>query len=64
MIREAYRPSEAEIGEATRASGGRGGEQPGVFRFRGRMVDGPVLAHARSVLARASRAGGPESRAE
>jgi citrate lyase subunit beta/citryl-CoA lyase len=63
VIRQAYRPSEAEIGEATELLAAAAAT-PGVFRFRGRMVDGPVLAHARSVLARASRAGGPEARAE
>jgi citrate lyase subunit beta/citryl-CoA lyase len=31
------------------ASAGQGG----VFRFRGRMVDAPVLAHAREVLRQA-----------
>ncbi|MDN4615726.1 CoA ester lyase [Leifsonia sp. F6_8S_P_1B] len=52
-IRAAYRPDAADV-EAARAllaaaeqAGG------GVFRHDGRMVDGPVLAHARAVLRRA-----------
>jgi citrate lyase subunit beta/citryl-CoA lyase len=51
-IRAAYRPSAAEVAaarellEAAEAAGG------GVFRHAGRMVDGPVLAHARAVLRR------------
>ena len=51
-IRDAYRPSEEEVEaarsllEAATAAGG------GVFRHAGKMVDGPVLAHARAVLRR------------
>lgn len=57
-IREAYRPTAEALAEArdllaaAEASGG------GVFRFHGRMVDGPVLAHARSVVRRATPAEG------
>ncbi|MGO4593398.1 CoA ester lyase [Leifsonia sp. 2TAF2] len=51
-IRAAYRPDPAEV-EAARtllaAAESAGG---GVFRHDGRMVDGPVLAHARAVLRR------------
>lgn len=51
-IRAAYRPDPAEVEaarellEAAERAGG------GVFRHGGRMVDGPVLAHARAVLRR------------
>jgi len=51
-IRAAYRPDPAEVAaarallEAAERAGG------GVFRHDGRMVDGPVLAHARAVLRR------------
>ncbi|GAA1445515.1 HpcH/HpaI aldolase/citrate lyase family protein [Leifsonia poae] len=51
-IRAAYRPSGDEIANARAlldAAAGAGG----VFAFEGRMVDGPVLAHARIVLRRA-----------
>lgn len=53
-IRAAYRPTDdqlrdaRELLDAAEAAGG-------VFRFGGRMVDGPVIAHARSVLERARR---------
>lgn len=51
-IRAAYRPDAEEVAaarellEAAEKAGG------GVFRHAGRMVDGPVLAHARAVLRR------------
>ena len=53
-VRAAYRPDDAQVAEAVelleaaRAAGG------GVFRHNGRMVDGPVLLHARTVLRRAT----------
>ena len=51
-IRAAYRPTDDQVRDARElldAAAAAGG----VFRYRGRMVDGPVIAHARSVLARA-----------
>ncbi|MFF1634763.1 HpcH/HpaI aldolase/citrate lyase family protein [Leifsonia sp. NPDC058248] len=48
-IRVAYRPSEDEVAHA-RALLAAAGTARGVFAFEGRMVDGPVIAHARSVL--------------
>lgn len=54
IVRAAYRPTEAETAEAEELLGAAEAAGSGVFRFRGRMVDGPVLAHARSVLRRAS----------
>jgi citrate lyase subunit beta/citryl-CoA lyase len=56
VIRDAYRPTPAEVAAARRlldaaATGGA------VFQFEGRMVDGPVLRHAESVLRRATSAG-------
>ncbi|MEO7016501.1 MAG: CoA ester lyase [Leifsonia sp.] len=53
-VRAAYRPGESAIAEAT-ALLEAAATATGVFRFRGRMVDGPVLAHARAVLRRARR---------
>lgn len=53
-IREAYAPSDAQLdwarGVLTAAEG-----EGGVFRHRGRMIDEPILRHARS-LVRRSRA--------
>lgn len=51
VIRDAYRPSEAEVADARRLLAAAEG-QGGVFRLDDRMVDGPVLAHARAVLRR------------
>ncbi|MHC5795779.1 HpcH/HpaI aldolase/citrate lyase family protein [Lacisediminihabitans sp. FW035] len=51
VIRDAYRPTPQEVAFATALLAAAEGER-GVFRFEGRMVDEPVLRHARSVLAR------------
>lgn len=51
-IRAAYRPDEAMIAWARGVLAAAAGER-GVFAFEGRMVDEPILRHARSVLARA-----------
>lgn len=51
-IREAYRPSPAEAEWAEAVLKAAESER-GVFRFRGNMVDEPVLRHARSVRSRA-----------
>ena len=53
VVREAYRPSAAQIAWAQgiiEATGGRGG----VFRVGDQMVDEPVIAQARRILARSS----------
>lgn len=52
VIREAYAPTEAALLWARSVLTAAESER-GVFRFEGRMIDEPVLRHARSVLARA-----------
>lgn len=52
VIRAAYRP-DAEALEWARAVIEAAESERGVFRFRGRMIDEPVLRHARSVVFRA-----------
>jgi len=52
VIRRGYAPTADEIAWAERVLGAAQAN-PGVFRFEGRMVDGPVLMQARAVLARA-----------
>lgn len=52
VIREAYRPDEQAVAWARAVLDAAAGER-GVFSHEGRMVDEPVLRHARSVLARA-----------
>lgn len=51
VIREAYRPSAAQAEWARAVLAAADGER-GVFAFEGRMVDEPVLRHARRVLDR------------
>lgn len=51
-VRAAYRPTEDELADALELLEAAAAAD-GVFRFRGRMVDGPVIAHARSVAVRA-----------
>lgn len=52
VIRDAYAPDIATV-EWARSVIAASETERGVFRFEGRMVDEPVLRHARSVLARA-----------
>jgi citrate lyase subunit beta/citryl-CoA lyase len=52
VIRAGYTPTADEIAWAERVLSAAE-TNPGVFRFEGRMVDGPVLMQARTVLARA-----------
>lgn len=51
VIRAAYRPDEETLSWARAVLEAAEGEH-GVFRFQGRMVDEPVLRHARAVLSR------------
>jgi citrate lyase subunit beta/citryl-CoA lyase len=55
VIREAYRPTEADVAWADGVLGAVAAAGGGVARFEGRMVDGPILRHAESVLRRAAR---------
>jgi len=52
VIRTAYAP-DVETVEWAGAVVSAAESERGVFRFRGRMIDEPVLRHARSILARA-----------
>lgn len=52
VIRDAYRPDPASV-EWARAVLEAADTERGVFRFRGRMIDEPVLRHARATIARA-----------
>lgn len=51
-IRAAYRPDDTRIDWA-RAVLAAAASERGVFRFEGRMIDEPVLRHARSIVSRA-----------
>ena len=52
-IREAYAPSAHLVAWARGVLDAAEGER-GVFRYEGRMIDEPILRHARSVVARAT----------
>jgi len=55
VVREAYRPG-AERLEWARAVLAAAASEPGVFAFRGEMVDAPVLRQAEALVRRAGRA--------
>jgi citrate lyase subunit beta / citryl-CoA lyase len=57
VIRVAYAPTAVQVDEARALLRAADGE-PGVFRFRGRMIDEPVLRQARRTLAHAQAEGG------
>ena len=54
-VRSAYAPSEAELAAAAQLLDAAAEAGTGVFAFKGRMVDEPVLRHAESTLRRAGR---------
>jgi len=58
VVREAYRPSDEEVAWARRVVAGTAGAG-GVFSLDGKMIDAPLLRHARRVLERADP--GPHS---
>jgi citrate lyase subunit beta/citryl-CoA lyase len=51
VVRDAYRPTPDQLAEATALLEAAEGQR-GVFRFDGRMIDGPVLRHAEQLLRR------------
>lgn len=53
VVREAFRPTDAEVAQAREVLGAATAHDGGVFRLHGRMVDAPVLTRAREVLRRA-----------
>lgn len=54
VIRDAYRPDDKAVSWAEGVIAAARGQR-GVFAYEGRMIDEPVLRHARGVLARARR---------
>lgn len=54
VVREAYQPSAEEL-EYAQALLEEVNHHGGVFQFRGTMVDGPLIAHARTVIQRAAK---------
>jgi citrate lyase subunit beta / citryl-CoA lyase len=54
-VRAAYAPSDAELAVAAELLEAAAAAGSGVFAFKGKMVDGPILKHAESTLRRAGR---------
>lgn len=54
VVREAYTPAEDEL-EYAQALLAEVAHHGGVFQFRGTMVDGPLIAHAQTVVERAQK---------
>jgi citrate lyase subunit beta/citryl-CoA lyase len=55
VVRDAYAPSEADVAAAAELLDAAAAAGTGVFQFRGKMIDGPILKHAESTLRRAGR---------
>jgi citrate lyase subunit beta/citryl-CoA lyase len=53
VVRDAYRPSDADVAAARELLAAASAAGTGVFAFKGQMVDGPILLHARQTLHRA-----------
>jgi citrate lyase subunit beta/citryl-CoA lyase len=53
VIRAAYRPSDGEVDYARDVLAAASGER-GVFQFRGRMIDAPILRHAEQTVRRSA----------
>lgn len=54
VVRDAYRPSEADVWAARELLAAAEEAGTGVFAFKGQMVDGPILLHAEATLRRAT----------
>ncbi|GAA1380350.1 CoA ester lyase [Pseudonocardia kongjuensis] len=54
VVREAFRPTDDEVARARAMLAAAEAHSGGVFRLDGRMVDAPLLAHAREVLRQAA----------
>ncbi|ALV47382.1 citrate lyase [Arthrobacter alpinus] len=54
VVRDAYRPSDAEVAAARELLAAAEEAGTGVFAFKGKMVDGPILLHAKKIMTRSS----------
>ena len=55
VVRAAYAPSESDVAAATELLDAATAAGTGVFQYKGKMIDGPILKHAESTLRRAGR---------
>jgi citrate lyase subunit beta / citryl-CoA lyase len=57
VLRDAFAPSAEDVDWARAVIAASREAGDGVFRFRGRMIDGPLLSHARAIVAAGDAAG-------
>ena len=55
VVREAYAPSVSDVAAATELLEAAAAAGSGVFQYKGKMIDGPILKHADATLRRAGR---------
>ncbi|ACL39399.1 HpcH/HpaI aldolase [Pseudarthrobacter chlorophenolicus A6] len=55
VVQEAYAPSDADVAAAAELLDAAAEAGSGVFRHHGKMIDGPILKHAESILRRAGQ---------
>lgn len=55
VVRQAYAPSDKDVAAAEELLAAARNAGSGVFQFNGKMIDGPILKHAESVLRRAGQ---------
>ncbi|WP_024820305.1 HpcH/HpaI aldolase/citrate lyase family protein [Arthrobacter sp. 31Y] len=55
VVREAYAPTDEAVAQATELLEAAASAGTGVFQFKGKMIDGPILKHAQATLRRAGR---------
>jgi citrate lyase subunit beta/citryl-CoA lyase len=53
IVRQAYAPSNLEVTEASELLDAAAAAGNGVFQYKGKMIDGPILKHAEATLRRA-----------
>lgn len=54
VVRDAYRPADSEVAAARELLAAAEAAGTGVFAFKGQMVDGPILLHAKQTISRAA----------
>ncbi|WP_425863574.1 HpcH/HpaI aldolase/citrate lyase family protein [Arthrobacter sp. TWP1-1] len=54
VVRDAYRPSDSEVAAARELLAAAEEAGTGVFAFKGKMVDGPILLHAKKIITRST----------
>ncbi|SDT11521.1 citrate lyase subunit beta / citryl-CoA lyase [Pseudarthrobacter equi] len=55
VVREAFAPSDADVAAAAELLDAAAEAGSGVFQYHGKMIDGPILKHAESILRRAGQ---------